>query len=328
VDSDTPYLLPDTPIWDQALPVIFQRIGPQFQPWLWPRVIIDDLDDIDDERIALALQAKKIMQHDVIPFPHNPCLVLSSIPGFGRIAIPHDQPSDLTGTIVPWEELCGPGGGNYSIGYIPVSEKGAVGQVRELMLLRVNKGLMANGDDPHDRTTIDAAIRAAFYRYPPWARLAYPDGQWAWTAADPKDVAKGNRKFTYDRAVQFFVAFAAIGMPCRHKLVITNRRGFGSSGMRKKTRGTKAYLWIRADRVYRHVRAINGNGSPRQPHERRCYYRHEWLKAGIDRFKLPKDPVERAIFAEVSKVETTFVRACWVGPRRFPGGPNEDVEVN
>jgi hypothetical protein len=64
VDSDTPYLLPDTPIWDQALPVIFQRIGAEFRPWLWPRVIVDDLDHIDGERIALALQAKKLMQHD------------------------------------------------------------------------------------------------------------------------------------------------------------------------------------------------------------------------------------------------------------------------
>jgi hypothetical protein len=211
-----------------------------------------------------------------------------------------------------------------------ISDTGAVSPVHQLILMRVPKSSPASVNKGDQGETVDAALLDGLTESPPWYRLAYPDGDYVWTGFDPDETNKSEpeSEASYDLAVQFFAAFAAIGMPCRHELVITNRRGFGSSGMRKKTQGTKAYIWIRADRVYRHVRALGGNGSLRQPHERRSYYRHEWLKSGIDRFKLPKDPVERAIFAEVNKVETTFVRACWVGPRRFPGGPNEDVEVN
>jgi len=109
-----------------------------------------------------------------------------------------------------------------------------------------------------------------------------------------------------------------IVVPCHYVVKSSFAKGFGKPSLKKMTREKPIFSILNYNRIYHHFgNKIKDKDDEVTPHFRRGHIRHHWKLAGLDRFKLPSDPMYRIMLVSQHKVKRTYIPPTWVGTKRF-----------
>ncbi len=127
-----------------------------------------------------------------------------------------------------------------------------------------------------------------------------------------------NEEATWEFQRALFSTYVIAGY---HKVEAQLPEGFGPKKIRRLTAHKSFFVFFESNPTYT-VSDLSGKSSAtlKTGHERRAHFRHDWLGAGIDRTKLPKDPIGRTRIARDYHVRVVRVRQTWVGPKTFVVG--------
>lgn len=120
------------------------------------------------------------------------------------------------------------------------------------------------------------------------------------------------------RATDILAYLSNIAAPCHYILETRFNEGFGQTGaMRRLTQQKPIFSVIAWSRLYREVVVPNSGGREVESHPRRGHIRHHWRKAGLIRYLLPVDPIERMLLVYRRRVPRSYIPPTWVGQDVF-----------
>jgi hypothetical protein len=160
------------------------------------------------------------------------------------------------------------------------------------------------------------------HRMKEFSRLLLPQsGREQWIAFgldidDERQIMRTKGEVSPMTASDMFLHMSNMVFPSHYIVRSSFREGFGSPSMKKKTKGKPFFSVISFDRLYGALPQKDPEYQVR-PHFRRRHPRHLWKKVGLDRFKLPKDPLARALLVEEHCVPTIIIPPMWIGNPEF-----------
>lgn len=144
-----------------------------------------------------------------------------------------------------------------------------------------------------------------------------------WKSTAPRDPSKGGWFATLQgekQVHQFGLAADVLGylsniaLPCNYILKSKFSQGFGPTGAMRRIMAEKPiFSVVSGHRIYRELVAPGETDVARCPHFRRGHIRHHWKEADINRFLLPRDPIDRMRLVTEKKVRRSYVPPTWVG---------------
>jgi len=156
--------------------------------------------------------------------------------------------------------------------------------------------------------TVPEAIKEEYLQ---WSRLSNPYGLDDFWSCYRHNVSTQKPEEQVGFAGDIFSCLANIVVPCHYFVKSRFVEGFGTSSMRKIMRAKPIFSIVNFDRLYR---VYGGNGDHEvSPHFRRGHIRHLWKEAGLNRFLLPRDTIERIRLVSQNNVRRVYVAPSWVG---------------
>lgn len=167
------------------------------------------------------------------------------------------------------------------------------------------------------------AIESAGYSIPPdtvkkledWMRFTNPYGLdefWECLA-----VSESKTTPEMGLVADIFACLANIVVPCHYFVRSKFTEGFGTSSIRRITRDKPILTIINFDRLYHLCKQHGYDEVEIKPHFRRGHIRHFWKEAGIDRFCLPPQAIDRIRLVAQHNVRRTYIPPTWVGKTHF-----------
>lgn len=174
------------------------------------------------------------------------------------------------------------------------------------------------GDMANSERTLRQELAARFGKH---VNMVLPQGDYVWGAhAVGRKNAGDDLELDPMFGMEIMLQLMNTAVPCGYEVHASIANGFGKPSLRKRTKGAEFTVVVNYDRLYHECETSGFEVPPVEPHKRRAHFRFHWKDAGVDRKALSSDPKVRQRIAKLLRVATSWVRACWVGPRHLGNG--------